>query len=135
MPLSNEGKYGIYLFHLPCSCTNCLHKPLKVTSCLYLNDQNWQKVNIEEKINEQPGIDYSEFTLNELKDILCNRDLPFSGRKDELIEQLQKDNQNNNTIVGNRGGDNNKTNNNDKDKTNSENKEDELSTDDEEEDL
>ena len=134
LPLSKGGKYDLHLFDLPCSCTNCLHEPLKVTSCLDLNDQNWQKVNIEEKINEQPGIDYSEFTVNKLKDILRNRDLLVSGRKDEFIERLYKDDQNDNIIAGNRGKNNNK-NNNDEDEMDSENKEDELSTNDEEEDL
>ena len=101
--LSNGRKYDLDLFDLQCSCTNCLHEPQKVTSCLYLNDQNWRKVKIEEKLSEQTGIDYSEFTVNELKDILRDRDLPVSGCKDELLERLQQDDQSDNTIVGNRG--------------------------------
>ena len=79
---NKDGKYDLHLFNLQCSCINCLNELHKMNSCFYLNDQNWRKITIEEKRNEQPGaIGYSEFTLNELKDILCDRDLPVSGQK------------------------------------------------------
>ena len=81
--------------------------------------------------DKQPGaIDYSEFTLNELKNILCNRDLPVLGRKDDLVERLKTDDKSDNTIVGNIG----RAEKNDKDgeTEDSDKEEDECSTNDEE---
>ena len=124
----------MHLFDLLCACTKCLHEPQKVTSCLYLNDQNWRKVKIEEKISEQQENGYTEFTVNKLKDTLRDRDLPVSERKDELIEQLHKDDQSHISIVGNRGETTTRNNNNDEDEMDSERKED-VCTNDEEEDL
>jgi hypothetical protein len=40
---------------------------------------------------EEEGGDYSELTVEELRDILRDRDLPVGGTKGELIDRLQAD--------------------------------------------
>ena len=70
----------------------------------FLSDRKWREVVVQEiKNKNNSDTDYSTFTVNELKEILRDRDLPVSGIKQQLIERLCEDDMNNNTIVNKRG--------------------------------
>ena len=89
----DNGNYKLDTFHLQCSCSNCRRNPQDVEACHYLQDRKWKSFEVSELRNKDNEIEYDKeyyenLTVEELKEVLREKNLPVSGQKDELIEQI-----------------------------------------------
>ena len=87
-----NGNYKLDTFHLQCSCSNCRRNPQDVEACHYLQDRKWKRVEVSE-MEKENDIEYNKeyyqnLTVTALKEMLREKNLPVSGRKDEIIQRI-----------------------------------------------
>ena len=97
---TSSGNYILHIFNQQCSCTNCIANPEDINKYHYIQHRNWKEVIVREKEKQRVTLtgeeEYQRLTVNELKDILREQELPISGQKDELVARLLDRNNNNN---------------------------------------
>ena len=82
-----DGDYDLHTFKLPCSCDRCMEDPHKITDCLFLQSREWKR----EVLREIKEIKYDKYKVSDLKNELSNRQLPTTGKKEDMIKRLMLD--------------------------------------------